>query len=355
MSKTTIALEAAVAEVIANRPAPGTTPTMRQRILADRAFAAVLKIIAPRIRHFIRQYGLTGHWDDAEQCCAIGVHRAIEAYDPARAQFTTFVNWQLRGELQSLRFRLMTDQRQSARRVEATTVSLHAATIGPDGEATSLEAMIEDEAALERTEAGVDGMMADDLRTALLDAYVAHLREVGVEQLKRKARAVRSVHVDTPSLPRFRARPATPDPTDLADLEARIAAQRALVERRLRDDAGVPEDGETCPIERERMRQVAKRAARVVAEIATTDPRFAGFADRRKPQPRRRRTDHGAAETTILPDARAPHNALARVIALDPAAVETIDAGDSIERSLEPLRGDSPAYGFAAVSSDRLQ
>lgn len=355
MSKTTFALEAAVADVIANRPAAGATPTMRQRILADRAFAAVLKIIAPRIRHFIRQYGLTAHWDDAEQCCAIGVHRAIEAYDPARAQFTTFVNWQLRGELQSLRFRLMTDQRQSARKVEATTVSLHAATLGPDGEATSLEAMIEDEAALDRTEAGVDGMMADDLRTALLDAYVAHLRQVGVDQLKRKARGVRSVHVDEPSLPRFRAKPSTPDPIELAELEARIATQRAMVERRLRDDVPGGEDSETCPVERERMRQVAKRAARVVAEIATSDPRFAGFADRRKPQPRRRKTDHGAAETSILPDARAPHNALARVIVLDPAAVEAIELRDTISASPEPLLGAKPPHGFVALSSDRLQ
>ncbi|NWN23219.1 sigma-70 family RNA polymerase sigma factor, partial [Escherichia coli] len=77
-------------------------------------------LIAPRIRHFVRQYGLTAHWEDAEQCCAIAVHRAIETYDPAKAQFTTFVNWQIRGELQSLRFRLMTDQRPSARKVEAT-------------------------------------------------------------------------------------------------------------------------------------------------------------------------------------------------------------------------------------------
>ncbi|WP_242139739.1 sigma-70 family RNA polymerase sigma factor [Sphingomonas sp. TREG-RG-20F-R18-01] len=355
MSKTTIALEAAVADVIANRPAPGATPTTRQRILADRAFAAVLKIIAPRIRHFIRQYGLTAHWDDAEQCCAIGVHRAIEAYDPTRAQFTTFVNWQLRGELQSLRFRLMTDQRQSARRVEATTVSLHAATIGPDGEPTSLEAMIEDEAALDRTEAGVDGMMADDLRTALLDAYVAQLRQVGVDQLKRKARSVRSVQSETTSLPRFRAKPVTPDASDLAELESRIATQRALVERRLRDDPMPAEDVDTCPIERERARQVAKRAARVVAEIATSDPRFAGFADRRKPHPRRRKTDHGAADTTILPDTHAPHNALARVIVLDPAAVEAIDGTDAIDRTLDGLRGEPLRYGFGAISSDRLQ
>ena len=129
-SKTTIALENAVAIVIANTPEEGTRPTARQRATVDRAFAQILKLIAPRIRHFIRQYGLVAHWDDAEQCCAIAVHRAIQAYEPEKAQFTTFVNWQIRGELQSLRFRLMTDQRPSAKKVEATTVSLHNATVG---------------------------------------------------------------------------------------------------------------------------------------------------------------------------------------------------------------------------------
>ncbi|MGE7971076.1 sigma factor, partial [Sphingomonas sp. NPDC092331] len=100
MSKITIALEAAVATVIENTPKDGAARTNRQRVYVDRAFAQILKLIAPRIRHFVRQYGLTAHWEDAEQCCAIAVHRAIESYDPTKAQFTTFVNWQIRGELQ---------------------------------------------------------------------------------------------------------------------------------------------------------------------------------------------------------------------------------------------------------------
>ena len=82
---------------------------------------------------FVCDYGLVAHWEDAEQACAIGVHRAIEGYDPEKAQFTTFVNWQLRGELQSLRFRLMTDQRSSAKRVEATTVSIHSVSFNARG------------------------------------------------------------------------------------------------------------------------------------------------------------------------------------------------------------------------------
>ena len=84
MSKTTAVLEAAVAVVIENTPAGEVRQTARQRANADKAFAHILKLIAPRIRHFIRQYGLAAHWEDAEQCCAIGVHRAIQAYEPER-------------------------------------------------------------------------------------------------------------------------------------------------------------------------------------------------------------------------------------------------------------------------------
>ena len=68
MSKITAALENAVATVIENTPKGDVPQTARQRVTADRAFAAILKLIAPRIRHFIRQYGLIAHWDDAEQC-----------------------------------------------------------------------------------------------------------------------------------------------------------------------------------------------------------------------------------------------------------------------------------------------
>src|ERR1700755_377732 len=100
MSKTTVALEAAVSSVLENKAAEGQKQTGRQRLETDRAFARILKLIAPRIRHFIRQYGLVDHWEDAEQVCAIAVHRAIEAYEPEKAKFTTFVNWQIRGELQ---------------------------------------------------------------------------------------------------------------------------------------------------------------------------------------------------------------------------------------------------------------
>ena len=272
MSKTTAALEAAVTVVIENTPAGEVRQTPRQRVQADRAFAQILKLIAPRIRHFIRQYGLAAHWDDAEQCCAIGVHRAIQAYEPDKAQFTTFVNWQLRGELQSLRFRLMTDQRPSAKKVDATTVSLHALTTGADGEEGALEAMVEDEDALARTEAGAADYFADGARAALIDRYVEHLREVGVEQLKRRARAKRTaVQPADPNLPRFRSKNPSIDAAELAELEEKIAQQRAVVERRLFDDATLDEVGHDTGVTKERARQITKSAAKTMAELAANE------------------------------------------------------------------------------------
>jgi len=331
MSKTTAALEAAVAIVIDNSAADGVRQTARQRANADKAFAHVLKLIAPRIRHFIRQYGLTAHWDDAEQCCAIGVHRAIQAYEPEKAQFTTFVNWQLRGELQSLRFRLMTDQRPSAKKVEATTVSLHAISAGADGEEGSLEAMIEDEDALTRTEAGASAYFADGAKAALIDRYVEHLRSVGVEQLKRRARTRRSlVQVVDPDLPRFRARAQAIDAAELAELEDKIAQHRAVVERRLFDDATLEDVGNDTGIAKERVRQITKSAAKVMVELAGSDPRFAIMADRQRPPVKPTRTRKPAA-AAILPDAQAAHNQFARVTAIDPATLVAEVRADEAE------------------------
>lgn len=317
MSKTTAALEIAVAVVIENTPKDGIRQTARQRANADKAFASILKLIAPRIRHFIRQYGLVAHWDDAEQCCAIGVHRAIQAYEPEKAQFTTFVNWQLRGELQSLRFRVMTDQRPSAKKVEATTVSLHAISTGGDGEETSLESLIVDEDALALTEAAASEHLASGARSALIAQYVDHLRTTGMEQLKRRARAKRStVQAIDPNLPRFRANGI--DPADVAELEASIAEQRTVVERRLFDDATLDELEAETGIAKERVRQIAKRAAKTISGLAAEEPRFAALGFRKSaPAPRVK----SEASVAILPDPKAPHNRLASVRAVAPCDV----------------------------------
>jgi RNA polymerase sigma factor (sigma-70 family) len=314
MSKTTIALEAAVATVIENSP-KDTPQSNRQRVYVDRAFAQILKLIAPRIRHFVRQYGLTAHWEDAEQCCAIAVHRAIESYDPTKAQFTTFVNWQIRGELQSLRFRLMTDQRPSAKKVEATTISLSALATSPDGDEISPEAMIEDEDALGRTEAAASDYLAEGAVSQLIDAYVDQLRKVGVEALRRRPRGKKA------EAPVRRASPfKSVDPVELEKLEAKLLRDREIVERRIFETATLDEISNDTGVTKERIRQITKQATKVLVEIASEKPQFAVMADdarRAMPPARPRRSATAAPKVSLLPDPSALHNRLAHVEAIE--------------------------------------
>jgi len=126
MSAKSDALEAAVSDYIRARTALEAASGPRARALADRSFARLAALLGPRIRYFTRAYGLADVADDAAQVCAIALHRAAERYDPARARFTTYVNWQLRAELQALRHRLHGDQRSAGRRRAAATLSLDA-------------------------------------------------------------------------------------------------------------------------------------------------------------------------------------------------------------------------------------
>jgi len=299
MSKTTDLLEVAVAVVIENTPAGEVRQTNRQRANVDKAFARILTLIAPRIRHFIRQYGLVAHWDDAEQVCAIAVHRAIAAYDPEKAKFTTFVNWQIRGELQGLRFRLMADQRPSAKKVSAATVSLDALAMGMDGEDGVHEFLIEDESALPSTEAAASSFMAEGTAQALLDAYVDHLREVGTSHLLR-ARA------------KTGARAKTLDAGETAKLEERIQRDREIVEHHLfnADEAAeLPSD-----LTRERLRQITRRASKIISELAED-----GAHLRTRPADRSR---------SLLPSPAQRQSQMVRVkaIASVPADFEAADA-----------------------------
>jgi RNA polymerase sigma-32 factor len=280
MSKITIALEAAVATVKANTPEEGTTQTARQRVTVDKAFARILTLIAPRIRHFIRQYGLAAHWDDAEQVCSIAVHRAIQAYEPEKAQFTTFVNWQIRGELQSLRFRLMTDQRPSAKKVEATTVSLDAISQSDDGEDVSIIASIVDEEALGMTESAASDYLARGATASLIDSYIEHLRRVAMDQMRRRTRSRKTVAAE-PGEARavWRSRTSGLDAAELEQLEQRLQRNREVVERRLFDIATLDTLEDDTGVTKERVRQIAKRAAKTMAELAEKDPRFAMMAE----------------------------------------------------------------------------
>ena len=284
MSKTTEALEALVAEVIANSPVDGEENGARKRFNRDRAFGSILKLIAPRFRHFIRQYGLIAHWEDAEQVCAIAVHRAIEAYDPSKAQFTTFVNWQIRGELQSLRFRVMTDQRSSARKVEATTVSLHSLASGLGDDDGPMEVLIEDEDALERVESGASDYLAQNATAALVEEYMQHLRTLGIEQIKKRPRSRRPVPVRDPGSgqpprPRFREI----DPEELARLDLKLARDREILRRRVFDIAPLDDLSGDTSLTKERIRQITKRATRDICELTARNPRFTVMADYRSP------------------------------------------------------------------------
>lgn len=277
MSKITAALEAAVAIVITHNGAGEGRLTARQRAEVDRAFGRILQLIAPRIRHFIRQYGLAAHWDDAEQCCAIAVHRAIRSYDPAKAQFTTFVNWQIRGELQSLRFRLMTDQRPSAKRVEATTVSLHQTAVGAEGEETTLEAILVDEDALDLTESGASDYLARAATECLIEEFVKKGRGAALEQLRRQQpkRALAKARAEGP---RLKSALIGIDPAEIEKVEQKFARDREILLKRVfgeADDSAEIDAG----ISKERIRQIGKRASKVMAELAETEPRFAVMAE----------------------------------------------------------------------------
>lgn len=311
MSKTTDQLEDAVAVVIANRAEEGAKQTARQRVETDKAFARILSLIAPRIRHFIRQYGLAAHWDDAEQVCAIAVHRAIEMYEPEKARFTTFVNWQIRGELQGLRFRLMADQRPSAKKVSATTVSLQALEHRGEGEDSPVEFSIEDEGALTMTEAAAADHLAARTASGLLDAYVAHLREVGVAQLRRARTRATTGRSRNPAI----------DPVELEKLEQRIMRDRDIVAQHL---FGTEDHSDTltADLTRERLRQITRRAARIIGELAV----------RRDQRPTSVATARG-----LLPSLAERHNQMVRVKA-------------SVATSQRPVEHRMPDVGSRVVS-----
>lgn len=351
MSKITVALEAAVAIVIQNTPTDAPQ-TARQRANVDRAFFSIQKLIAPRIRHFIRQYGLTAHWEDAEQCCAIAVHRAIQAYEPEKAQFTTFVNWQIRGELQSLRFRLMTDQRPSAKKVEATTVSFSSLSIGSDGEETSIEALFEDHDALSRTEAAAADYLAEGATEALIAAYIEQQRKAGIEQLRRRPRAKRP---DAEAIrregPRLRVATHGIDPAELDKLEAKLQRDREIIERRVFQTTTLDDLSLETGVTKERVRQITKRAAKAIGELAASDPRFSVMSDYERPAARSRRSNTArlpaATRAPLLPRAEDIHNRLATIVAIDAAALKeqqtAVPASDErAERVLPPIANLQP-------------
>ncbi len=256
MSTITDALEAEVAAIRAIQRSAGKRPlSPRERSEADRHFVRLRRLIAPRIRHFTRVYGLLDMREDAEQACAIGLFRAIEAYDPARARFTTFVNWQLRGELQSLRFRLRADDRDSARKVGASTVSMEA--LCADGQGW----LIDDPEALERTEAMAAETLTRRACGTMLDDYVGAMRSMALRQIERRSRPRGAEYV----------RPGTIDPREIDRIEMRLRRERDIVSAHILGDEEQPGgDG----LSTEQRRQIARRAIRTMSERVRGNPRF---------------------------------------------------------------------------------
>lgn len=170
MSAKSDALETAVTDYIRARTALDAAPGARTRALADRCFARLSALAAPRIRYFTRSYGLTEVAEDAAQACAIALHRAAERYDPARARFTTYVNWQLRAELQALRHRLHGDQRCAGRRHVTATLSLDAL------QEEDAAAWLVDPAAEDATEQGAADTLAESLADRLVEDWARRRR-----------------------------------------------------------------------------------------------------------------------------------------------------------------------------------
>jgi RNA polymerase sigma-32 factor len=199
MSAKSDALEQAVTDYIQARTALDAAPGARTRAAVDRSFARLAALAAPRIRYFTRTHGLADVADDAAQVCAIALHRAAERYDPARARFTTYVNWQLRAELQALRHRLHGDQRCAGRRDVTAMLSLDAL---EEGAATD---WLVDPGAEPATEQGA----ADGLAALVAERLVAEWAT------RRRAALARACRADDDGI------------------EARVAAERSLVRDQL--------------------------------------------------------------------------------------------------------------------------
>ncbi len=180
---------------------------------ADRDFGALLQLLRPRIGRLIAQYRLLDMVEDAEQAAAIGVHRALETYDPAQASFATHATWQMRGELQGLRHRMRLDQRRSAKSAGVMTVSLESLAspeAGPNQPGAPYE--IVDEAALQRTECAASDHMAGVMLDRMLDRLSAPLHERVIVQQYVRATKVAALWQH---IPQSRPHPGT-EPSDCA-------------------------------------------------------------------------------------------------------------------------------------------
>ncbi|MEP2236423.1 MAG: sigma factor [Alteripontixanthobacter sp.] len=215
----------------------------------DRHFCALTDLLASRIAYLVRRYGLTDMREDAEQACAIAVHRAVEEFDGRKASFSTFVTWKLRGELQALRHRTRLDQRPGAQRIAARTVSLEGSEDSSGGEVLG----IADEEAQKRTESGASDMMARRLADSLIQDYIARRR------------------LGRPDGEKLPPKPGTVAPNKADELEAKLRRESQIVSSHL---LGVPDTGDDGSLSNEQKRQVTRRVLRHVTKQLRGDARY---------------------------------------------------------------------------------
>jgi RNA polymerase sigma-32 factor len=163
--------------------------------------------------------------------------------------------------------------------VEATTVSLHQTTSGADGEETTLESILVDQDALARTESGASDYLARAATECLIDEFVNKGRGAALEQLRRRQpkRALAKAQADGP---RLKSAMIGVDPAEVEKVEQQFARDREILLKRVFGD--VSEEVELdAGVTKDRIRQIGKRASKVMAELAETEERFAVMADYR--------------------------------------------------------------------------
>ena len=126
--------------------------------------------------------------------------------------------------------------------------------------------------------------------------------------------------------PRLRLATHGIDPAELQKLEDKLARDREIVARRVFQASTLDDLSLDTGVTKERVRQITKRAAKTIAEIASADPRFAVMAEYGQAGASKRRQPTAAPAASILPDPQLPHNRLARVEAVAPAALATVAA-----------------------------
>lgn len=307
MNKKSVDLERLVVEARENAPDSSGKSTSRARLARDRAFMAIMGILAPRIRYFTRTYGLTNHADDAEQVAALAVCKAIDSYDPSVALFTTYVNWPIKAEFQALRLRLFQDTRAVSRKVNAVTIPLESTYHMADGADVSLAEILVDDAALADVESGASAYLAREATEALIDRHEGMLRSAAYKMSVRKNHRTSGGAQEE----------------SFEEVEARIARNREIIERRIFDRDTLDEIGRDTEITKERVRQITKSAGSALAQIAATHPRFALMASMNSPaaaaaKPRRKSAAPAADKVSLLPPVAAPHNVASVLTAIQP-------------------------------------